>query len=129
MTCIYRDKTIYKRCYLPIQIIDYHGEMKVRLAPSLACDMVFGRNWFPIYDVLEWVRETKMKYQHLRYNEVWLGEDKTPVPEEQDEGFDIRRVASSTHFQQAQRDNSDLRKIFENEVCRMTSQRMTHVVS
>lgn len=63
MTCIHGEVMQYERKFIPIRVMEHQGELKMGIAPKLACEVVPGCNWPPIYQVIKHVREAKAEYR------------------------------------------------------------------
>lgn len=72
--CILGDEMHFESSYFLFRMMEFQGDLRVRLAPSLACKMIINCEWDPIYTVLEWVRATEEERKCLWKGEGWVRE-------------------------------------------------------
>lgn len=92
--------------------MEHQGELLIGLAPHLACDMLLGWDWTPLYDTLERIWDIEMARRTLKTQESWLGE-----PEEEGrssneiEVIDLQDITSSWQFREAQEVDAGLQEL------------------
>lgn len=69
----------------------YIGELRVGLAQKLVCEMVIGREWEPIYHVLDRVQAAKEAQRCVKRGKIWVGELVTPDTTSNDEGINLEQ--------------------------------------
>ncbi|XP_059582206.1 uncharacterized protein LOC132243291 [Alligator mississippiensis] len=89
--------------------MEHQGELLVGVVPKLACDMLLGRDWTPLYNILERVRDVELARKKMGASEGWLGkEEADPTNMEGSINIDLNRIASSRQFREAQSDDPEL---------------------
>ncbi|KYO24453.1 hypothetical protein Y1Q_0002073 [Alligator mississippiensis] len=77
--------------------------------------MLLGRDWAPVYDVLDRVRDTEVARRRIQGCEGWLGE--TQENEESvDEAneLDLNNFTSCLQFWEAQAEDQEIRELQEH---------------
>ncbi|KYO24687.1 hypothetical protein Y1Q_0017786 [Alligator mississippiensis] len=71
--------------------------------------MRLGRDWTPLYDILEQVRDVELARKKMGASEGWLGEEEAdPTNMEGSISIDLNRIASSRQFREAQSNDPEL---------------------
>ncbi|KYO32922.1 hypothetical protein Y1Q_0011252 [Alligator mississippiensis] len=76
--------------------------------------MLLGRDWAPVYDVLDRVRDTEVAHRRIRDCEGWLGETQEGE-ESADEAskLDLNNFTSCLQFREAQTEDPEIRELQE----------------
>lgn len=53
MHCIHGEAEQFERGFVGVRIANHKGKLHVRFAPQLDCQMIVGRDWPPLHEVLE----------------------------------------------------------------------------
>ncbi|KYO42845.1 hypothetical protein Y1Q_0016084 [Alligator mississippiensis] len=78
----------------------------------LACEMLLGRDWTPVYDVLDRVRDMEVARMKIQNQEGWVGEieENEGSADETDE-LDLNDFTSSLQFREAQEEDQKIRAL------------------
>lgn len=99
-----------------MKVANRQGQMKVDLAPCLACEMVIGQDWPPLYNVLEQVRAAEWEHKRQPIIDWWLGEVGEGLSEEMEEIVDLEGVVNRLQFREVQEEEEECHRIHEQEV-------------
>lgn len=112
VSCLHGETQQIQQQWVSLQGMEHQGELLVGLAPRLACEMLLGREWPPLYDTLERVRDRETAKRELRNREGWVGESEERVESDGDPKMvDLQAVASSCQFKKAQEEEEGLQKL------------------
>ncbi|KYO47445.1 hypothetical protein Y1Q_0001239 [Alligator mississippiensis] len=123
MTCILGGEMQFRCCYVPIRVMQFRGELRVGLAPALACEMILGCEWEPFYRVLERVRATEEERRRIKRMEGWAAENSEPSRREGREGISVESLVSAAQFRQPQREDEELQRLRTSDPGEGTSRR------
>ncbi|XP_025046858.1 uncharacterized protein LOC112547885 isoform X3 [Alligator sinensis] len=115
MTCILGGEMRFQTCYVPFRVMEFSGEPRVRIAPTLACEMILGREWGPFYTVLERVRATEEERNRIRRGEGWAGEGPACWNEITSGGVDLEQFVSMAQCRRAQNEDPELQWMWDTD--------------
>ncbi|KYO35289.1 hypothetical protein Y1Q_0007887 [Alligator mississippiensis] len=105
---LYRLEISPESYWQAFRVMEFRGELQVGLAPTLACEMILGREWEPCYRVLERVQATEEERRRIKRMEGWAAE--TPEPPCR-EGISVESLVSVAQFRQAQQEDQELQRL------------------
>ncbi|KYO42948.1 hypothetical protein Y1Q_0010278 [Alligator mississippiensis] len=109
IACLHEDEKQTKRQWVCLQVMEHQGELLVGAVPRLACEMLLGHDWAPIYDVLDRVRDAEAAQKRIQNREGWLGElEEDEGPTDEANMLDLDNLTSSLLFCDAQEKDPDI---------------------
>ncbi|KYO25977.1 hypothetical protein Y1Q_0003755 [Alligator mississippiensis] len=118
MRCIHGKMEQYERGFVDVRIAGCKGKLHIGLAPQLDGQMIVGRDWPPLYEVLEEVRAEEIKRKRQPHRDGWIAEEDSASSGENG-WVSFGTGAEGGYFRTAQEEDDELWKIRETEVARV----------
>ncbi|KYO46039.1 hypothetical protein Y1Q_0021621 [Alligator mississippiensis] len=115
MRCIHGQREQYERGYVDVKITSCKGRLRTGLTPKLDGQMIVGRDWPPLYEVLEEVWMEDLRHGRWPRGEGWIAEEDSDLSNKE-ERVSLETSAEDMHFRTAQEKDSELQRIQETEV-------------
>uniref|UniRef100_A0A7M4EFE9 CCHC-type domain-containing protein n=1 Tax=Crocodylus porosus TaxID=8502 RepID=A0A7M4EFE9_CROPO len=107
VACLHGETQALHRARVRVHVMEFRDEILVGVAPKLACDMLLGRDWAPLYDVLERVRDLETAWRAQWVQDEWFSEAEGEEPL-----VDWQDIASGPQFRQGQEEDPELHELW-----------------
>ncbi|KYO28763.1 hypothetical protein Y1Q_0004424 [Alligator mississippiensis] len=109
IACLHGDTKQTECQRVLLWVMEYQGELLVGVVPQLACEVLLGQDWEPIYDVLDRVRDAEVARKKIQNWEGCLGEiEESEGSANETDGVDLSDLTSSLLFSEAQEEDPEI---------------------